>query len=177
VIELDRPWRAKRRDGGKSDSIDALRAAREALARTKLAEPRSRGERAALAVLLVARRSAVQGSTDAVRQLQNLVMTAPEALAVRFRGLSTAQMLKSAARLRVDPSGDAETSATTAVLRSLARRAMTLQAEAKVHANAITAVVCSVRPELLEVVGVGPIVAAVVLCAWSHPGRCRSEAA
>lgn len=23
----------------------------------------------------------------------------------------------------------------------------------------------------------GPIVAATVLCAWSHPGRCRSEAA
>ena len=177
VIELDRPWRAKRRGGGKSDSIDALRAAREALARTKLAEPRSRGERAALAVLLVARRSAVQGSTDAQRQLQNLVMTAPEALAVRFRGLSTTQMLNRAARLRVDPRCDAETSATTVVLRSLARRAMTLRAEAKMHADAITAVVRSLRPELLDVVGVGPIVAAVVLCAWSHPGRCRSEAA
>jgi transposase len=25
--------------------------------------------------------------------------------------------------------------------------------------------------------GVGPIVAATVLCAWSHPGRCRSDAA
>jgi len=25
--------------------------------------------------------------------------------------------------------------------------------------------------------GVGPIVAATVLCAWSHPGRIRSEAA
>jgi transposase len=24
---------------------------------------------------------------------------------------------------------------------------------------------------------VGPIVAAIVLCAWSHPGRCRSDAA
>jgi transposase len=24
---------------------------------------------------------------------------------------------------------------------------------------------------------VGPIVAAVVLCAWSHPGRCRTDAA
>jgi hypothetical protein len=24
---------------------------------------------------------------------------------------------------------------------------------------------------------VGPIVAAIVLCAWSHPGRCRTDAA
>ena len=33
------------------------------------------------------------------------------------------------------------------------------------------------RPDLLEQPGVGPIVAATVLCAWSHPGRFRSEAA
>ena len=30
---------------------------------------------------------------------------------------------------------------------------------------------------LLEQFGVGPIVAATVLCAWSHPGRVHSEAA
>ena len=33
VIELDRPERAKRRHGAKSDPLDAIRAAREALAR------------------------------------------------------------------------------------------------------------------------------------------------
>ena len=33
------------------------------------------------------------------------------------------------------------------------------------------------HPELLERRGVGPIVAATVLCAWSHPGRIRSESA
>jgi transposase len=33
------------------------------------------------------------------------------------------------------------------------------------------------HPELLTPTGVGPIVAAVVLCAWSHPGRCRTDAA
>ena len=33
------------------------------------------------------------------------------------------------------------------------------------------------RPDLLEEFGVGPIVAATVLCAWSHPGRIHSEAA
>jgi transposase len=33
------------------------------------------------------------------------------------------------------------------------------------------------RPELLTPCGVGPIVAAIVLCAWSHPGRCGSDAA
>ena len=33
------------------------------------------------------------------------------------------------------------------------------------------------RPDLLDQPGIGPIVAATVLCAWSHPGRVRSEAA
>jgi transposase len=39
VVELDRPVRPARRAGAKSDVIDAERAARDALARTKLAAP------------------------------------------------------------------------------------------------------------------------------------------
>ena len=35
----------------------------------------------------------------------------------------------------------------------------------------------SLAPRPAHPPGVGPIVAATVLCAWSHPGRCRSEAA
>ena len=33
------------------------------------------------------------------------------------------------------------------------------------------------RPDLLEEFGVGPIVAATVLCVWFHPGRVQTEAA
>jgi transposase len=43
VIELDRPKRATRRHGAKSDPIDATRAAHEALSRDRLAQPRSTG--------------------------------------------------------------------------------------------------------------------------------------
>ncbi len=45
------------------------------------------------------------------------------------------------------------------------------------HEAAILAVVRSWRPDLLGELGVGPIVAATVLCAWSHPGRCRNDGA
>ncbi len=69
VVELDRPKRAARRHGAKSDPIDATRAAREALGRDRLAQPRAAGYRAALSVRLAARRSAVQAATDAQRQL------------------------------------------------------------------------------------------------------------
>ena len=40
VVELDRPKRTARRHGAKSDPIDATRAAREALGRDRLAQPR-----------------------------------------------------------------------------------------------------------------------------------------
>ena len=63
VIELDRPNRTARRGGKKSDPLDAVRSAREALARPDLGEPRSMGARAALGVLLSARRSAVESRT------------------------------------------------------------------------------------------------------------------
>ena len=177
MIELDRPWRAKRRDGAKSDSIDAARAARDALSRTKLSAPRSGAQRAGLAVLLATRRSAVKASADAQRQLQAFVVAAPEALAAMFRGRSGVQMLRVATGLRIDPSWDPETLATATVLSSLAHRVLELTAEAEAHKRAISALVRSLRPELLKVTGVGPIVAATILCAWSHPGRCRSEAA
>ncbi len=65
VIELDRPARTTRRGGKKTDPLDAVRSAREALARPELGEPRSAGNRAALSVLLAARRSAVDARTVA----------------------------------------------------------------------------------------------------------------
>ena len=55
VVELDRPRRAARRHGAKSDPLDATRAAREALGRDRLAQPRAAGHRAALSVRLAAR--------------------------------------------------------------------------------------------------------------------------
>ena len=177
VVELDRPSRPVRRNGAKSDSLDAARAAREALARPHLGEPRAPGERQALSVLLAARRSAVEATTNAQRQLHALVVAAPETLRARFRGATTRTMLPLVARLRADHRWDHETRVTAVALRRLARRILDLEAEAAEHEREIRALVRAWRPDLLELLGVGPIVAAVVLCAWSHPGRVRSEAA
>ncbi|MFI7483412.1 IS110 family transposase [Kocuria sp. M1R5S2] len=177
VVELDRPQRAHRRNGAKSDPLDAIRAAREALARTRLGTPRNGGDRQALSVLLAARRSAVDAATDAQRQLFSLLIAAPEPIRARFRGQKLPGMLKIAAGLRVHSSWDVETTTTVTVLRCLARRARDLAREAGEHEKTILRIVRSWRPDLLAQPGVGPIVAATVLCAWSHPGRIHSEAA
>jgi transposase len=177
VIELDRPERARRRNGAKSDPLDAIRAAREALGRTRLGTPRDTGDRQALSVLLAARRSAVDASTDAQRQVFSLVIAAPERIRDRFRSMKLPAMLRTAARLRLHTDWDTETTTTVTVLRTLARRALELTGEAATHEREILRIVRSWRPDLLAQHGVGPIVAATVLCAWSHPGRVHSEAA
>jgi transposase len=177
VIELDRPHRSTRRNGAKSDPLDAVRAGREALTRRHLAQPRAAGERAALAVRLAARRSAVDAATTAQRQVLALIVAAPEQLRSQFRGLASTAVITKAARLRLSPGWDLETRVTAETLRALSRRCEAMRAEAADHEKAILVIVRAWRPDLLDTFGVGPIVAAVVLCAWSHPGRCRNEAA
>ncbi|MGP4914231.1 IS110 family transposase [Brachybacterium tyrofermentans] len=177
VIELDRPQRAKRRNGAKSDPLDAIRAAREAMARPHHGTPRTGQERQALSVLLTARRSAVTAATDAQRQLFSLTIAAPERLRAKLRDRKLPEMVEIAARFRIQAGWDVETTTTAQVLRDLARRAQALQAEADEHEKQIRAIVRSWRADLLTETGIGPIVAATVLCAWSHPGRVRDEAA
>jgi transposase len=177
VVEVDRPRRSARRMGAKTDAIDAVRAAREALAGDRHAEPRLDGRRAALGMLLAARRSAVDASATAQRQLQDLVVTAPERLRAKLRSLSTWRLITACGTLRRPPGADAQLATAIATLRALARRIRALQAEAREHERSILAIVGEWRPDLLDLFGVGPIVAAVILCAWSHGGRFRDEAA
>jgi transposase len=62
------------------------------------------------------------------------------------------------------------------VLRTLARRIEAASAEAAELEREILAYVRTLAPQLLDEPGVGPIVAAQLIVAWSHRGRLRSEA-
>lgn len=178
VFELDRPQRARRRQGKKSDPLDAERAAREALTRPRLGSPRhGTGDRQVLAQLLSARASAVQGATDAQRQLFSWVVAAPDQIRERLRGRRRTDLLHAAARIRGHASWDPDTQMIARTLATVAKRALALIEEAEGYRAQILVLVRGWRPDLLEQVGVGPIVAATVLCAWSHPGRIHSEAA
>ncbi|MDQ3782348.1 MAG: IS110 family transposase [Actinomycetota bacterium] len=177
VVEIARPLRRRGRRRGKSDALDAVEAAREALHRPHQAQPRTGAERAALAELLAVRRAAVDAARVAQLQLHALVIKAPEEVRARFDHQSTTAMVNTATRLRVPGGADIHTATTVKLMRALARRYRTLRSEAADHHAALEQIVRRWRPDLLERPGVGPIVAATVLCAWSHPGRCRNEAA
>jgi transposase len=59
----------------------------------------------------------------------------------------------------------------------LARRIRALDAELAANHAALQQAVTAQAPQLLALPGVGAVVAATVLLAWSHPRRIRSEAA
>ncbi len=169
--------RAERRLRGKDDSLDAARTARAALASETLALPRSGERREALRLLLITRRSAVDVRREALGQLRGVIVTAPDRLRQELRGLPLGRLLERCSRLRRSSAMSADEVATRLVLRSLGRRIQAATVEADELEQEILGHVRALAPRLLDEPGVGPIVAAQLIVAWSHHGRLRSEAA
>lgn len=177
VVEIDRPKRPARRNGAKSDELDAVRAAHEALSREHLAAPRQRGWHEALRVLMATRQSTVTAQTKATGLLKSLIVSAPDALREQLRRLSTDKQLARCARLRISPAHSPEHRATVIALRMSARRALALQTEAEDLEAEISQLTIDTAPELLAEFGVGAITAAQVLLSYSHHDRFRGESA
>jgi transposase len=174
VHELERPQRAGR-ERGKSDVLDAVRAARGLLGAERPCQPRAGGTRAALQALLSTREGALDARRAALCQLRALIVTAPAELREQLRGLTRARLLRCCAAMRAV--GPLEQRGTPLALRLLARRIQLLTAEERALTREISALVAELAPALPAEPGIGPISAARVLVAWSHPGRLRSEAA
>jgi transposase len=177
VIEVDRPARAETAGHLKSDQLDAIRAARTALGRERVAIQPRRGERReALRVLMATRRSAVEAQQVAINQLRALLVTAPDELRAPLRRLTRAQLLARCRELRPLRGRSISEQATRSALRACARRIQALRQEARQHERQICALVRELAPQLLAEHGVGPICAAEILIVWSHPGRFPREA-
>jgi transposase len=177
VVEAGRPQRATRRPGGKSDPADALLAARTALAAAHHAQPRRDGDREALRILLVAREHANATRTAAVNVFKSLLLTGSDQLREQLRRLSTPRQTAVCARLRVNAGQPTADRVHRQTLRSLAQRIRLLDKEIRANERQLHTLVQAIMPALLAEPGVGPISAAHLLIAWSHKGRCRSEAA
>jgi transposase len=176
VFEVGR-LRRERRSGGKTDALDALRAARSVLAVKRPAWPRSSGKREALRALIAARDGAVAAKRAGLCQLRDLVVTTPEPLRSELRSLTRARLLNRLASTRPDRCRDVELRCATLALRSIARRVQALTHAERELAREIETLTRQLAPQLLEQPGVGPLLAAQVVLAWSHPGRIANEAA
>ena len=111
-MEVDRPKRPARR-GGKSDALDAVRAAREALR-----------------VLLATRQGTVTARTCAINQLKALIVGAPEELRAELRSHSTTSQVGYCAALGDRPARPLEHRMTVRALRCTTQRIQLLAAEA-----------------------------------------------
>jgi hypothetical protein len=180
VVEVDRPGRRTRRFQGKSDPIDAIEAARATLAGHRTGTPKQRdGGVEAVRVLRIARRSAVTARADAQRRIKALIVTAPEHLRARLRGLTDTALITTCAGLRP---GRAETGsptgATKTALRSLARRHQQLTVEITDLEELLDPLVAAINPGLVAAHGVGTDTAGQLLVTAGHNHRrIRSEAA
>ena len=99
VLEVGR-LRRERRSGGKTDALDAVRAARSVLAQKRPATPRASGEREALRALMAAREGAVNAKRAGLCQLRDLLITTPEPLRSELRPLTRARLLQRLAATR-----------------------------------------------------------------------------
>jgi transposase len=178
VLEAPKPATGVRRRGGKSDTLDAVHAARAVLAAEHLATPRADGAREALRILHVCRRHYTDTRTATINLFKSLILTGEPDLREQFRSLSTTAQIRHAATLPTGPP-DTQTSAqiTTAHLHALATQILTLNELLNANLTQIRALVTTICPALLDQPGIGPVTAAIALTAWSHPGRLRNEAA
>lgn len=176
VVEVERPQRTRRRQG-KSDRIDALRAARAALGETKPALPRASGAREGLRALATTREGAVATRRAALNQLRALIVIAPESLRAELRTLTRAKLLARCARLRPERQADPQLRGTAFALRACARRVQAATVEERELTREILRLVEELAPQLLAESGVGPISAAQLLISWSHRGRFAGESA
>ena len=180
VVEVDRPDRKTRRFQGKSDPIDAIAAAKTALATERTGTPKQRdGRIEAVRNLRVARRSAVGQRADVQRQIKTLIVTAPDDLRERLRGLGVKDLITTCANLRPDRTNAASpATAVKITLRSLARRHQQLTTEIADLDDILDPLVAAINPGLVAANGVGTDVAGQLLVtAGQNHGRLTSEAA
>lgn len=175
VVDAPSPKRAH--GSGKNDHIDAVVAARGALPKEadRLADARAGETSATLQILLSARTSMTSERTRAINALTALLRTVDLGIDARRKPGREVIRQIAAWRARTSDTRSQATARTEAVRR--AKRILELDTEATANEKDLLAVVEDSTPTLLEMPGIGPVNAAIVLTAWSHPGRIHSEAA
>ena len=178
VAEIDAARHVGRRRAGKSDPIDAVRAARELLARPHPGQMRADGDREVLRLLMIDRDNAVGSAKTARTALASVLVTAPAMLRDQLRHLPPGRRARACAQLACPARADRLTRVTYQTLTRLAQRAVALTEVADDLQARIAALVEDMTPGLVAAeYGLGALTAAQILLSWSHAGRIATEPA
>lgn len=178
VVEAGRPDRRLRRINGKSDTLDAENAARSVLAGFATAVPKTAdGEVEMIRQLKIAHDSAVTHRTAAIITIKAMIVHASDELRRETATKTPLMLARHLAALRPRALQTPE-DALRHSLRSLARRWLALDAEAKEMSTMIADLVGRTAPQLLAQFGIGVDTAAeILIVAGDNPERIKSEAA
>ncbi|HSL08393.1 MAG TPA: IS110 family transposase [Pseudonocardiaceae bacterium] len=179
VIECEQPHRKQRRGKGKSDPIDAHLAVLSALRldADRLPTPRADGDREALRILLGARQELTTTSTGQINRLRALLLSGDDADRQVARGALPEATLVSLARRRQPREASREQAVRHAEIRRLAVAVREAGRALKANRAQLRAIVDELAPGLTDQPGIGPVSAAQAIVSFSHPGRCRNDAA
>jgi transposase len=179
VVEVERPKRAQRRGRGKSDPIDAHLAALQVLRMNtdRLPTPRADGDREALRILLAGRRELSDTQTRHKNQLKALLLSGNETERTLSTGHLSDARLQAIIRRRGTSNDTREHTVRRAEARRLAAAIRDAERELATNNKQLRLIVEDLAPGLLTRYGIGPVSAAQAIVSFSHPGRCRNDAA
>ena len=179
VLECEQPHRKTRRGKGKSDPIDAHLAVLAALRldADRLPTPRADGDREALRILLGARQELTTTSTAQTNRLRALLLGGDDTDRQLARGALTDTRLAGLARRRPPREASREQAVRHAEIRRLALALREAARALKANRAQLQTIVNDLVPGLIERRGIGPVSAAQAIVSFSHPGRCRNDAA
>jgi transposase len=179
VVEVSHCDRRKRRNNGKSDTIDAETAARSVLAGIATAVPKSAdGAAEMVRQIKVARDTAVKAKSAAIITLKTLIVNAPGELREVLEPLTDRKLIDRCARLLPGGVISDTTASTKHALRALATRWLGLATEIEAHDAVLDTITQAAVPTLREAFGIGADSAAeMMIVAGDNPTRVRSEAA
>jgi transposase len=179
VIECEQPHRTARRGKGKSDPIDAHLAVLTALRldADRLPTPRADGDREALRILLGARQELTTTSTRQRNRLRALLLSGEDTDRHLARGTLTQATLTGLARRRAPRQPSRDQAIRHAEIRRLALALCEIRRTLTANRAQLQTLVDALAPGLSTRPGIGPVSAAQAIVSFSHPGRCRNDAA
>jgi transposase len=179
VIECERPSRKQRHGKGKSDPIDAHLAVLAALRldTSRLPVPRADGDREALRILLVARLEITVAANAQTNRLRALLLAGDDTDRQTARAALAGATLAALAGRQLPAHASREHGVRQAEIRRLADALCHARRQLKDNRAQLLAIVNDIAPGLTSHYGDGPVSAAQAIVSFSHPGRCRNEAA
>ena len=177
VREVLRPRRSVRRRDGKSDPLDAVAAARSVMAGDGTSLPKSSdGWVEALRHLNAQRSQLVSAMTAISNSTNGLLVTAPEPIRERYRGLRSETRMNRLAECR--PAGGLVERSVLAALKSAAKAWKALKRQAGLLEERMRLILEEHARPLLDMYCAGAVIAATLaIVAGDNPERIRSEAA